>query len=163
MCGTYAQPAWGDVVKGVQGTDERRAQLEAWMDDRRNDRRLRWAEVARRAGMTVENLLRIRKGRISISWEAASGIEDALQWEQGSVEAAVTEGRAPTPKAASGPQPPPSLWTAEMETKFRLLKDILKSQGLEMTEQNFLTMLDQGRIELRTRQNPDPVSADDRG
>lgn len=65
----------------------------------------------------------------------------------------------PEPRSA----PTGRVWTAEMDTKFRLLKDILKSQGLEMTEQNFLTMLDQGRIELRARQNPNPVSADDRG
>lgn len=171
MCYACAVLEGTSSVEAIQGTAERREQLGKWMETRRRDLRVKWTQVAPRAGMSVQNLLRIRKGQISITWDAATGIDDALRWERGSVEAAVTEGRAPTLKAVMDPPPDieqgppsrPSLWTAEMETKFRLLKDILKSQGLEMTEQNFLTMLDQGRIGLRTRQTSEPISADDRG
>jgi transcriptional regulator with XRE-family HTH domain len=57
--------------------------------DQLNKRRLqlgiRWVEVARRAGMTPQNLSRIRRGEISLTRDAAAGIERALQFAEGSV------------------------------------------------------------------------------
>lgn len=90
-------------MKGVQGTDESRAQLHKWMDERRDTLRLSWAEIARAMNMTEENLLRIRKGQIGISRKAEKGIEDALQWERGSVTAAVERGVPPAPLASDEP------------------------------------------------------------
>ena len=83
-------------MDGTQGDTQTRDALTQLMDDRRLELQLRWAEVARRAGMAVQNLGRIRRGSISISWEAAQGIEDALRWERGSVDA-VLRGDLPTP------------------------------------------------------------------
>lgn len=107
-------------MEGIQGTPEARERLDAWMDGRRRELRIMWAEVARRAGMSPQNLLRIRKGQISISWDAAAGIESALRWVAGSVEAAVLRGVAPTeitdggptaPAAARPHDPEPATWS----------------------------------------------------
>lgn len=96
-------------MEGMQGTPETRSALDQLMNDSRQRLHVRWAEVARRANMTVQNLGRIRRGTISISWEAAQGIEAALQWERGSVEA-VLNGGTPTllPVQASDNQPAPA-------------------------------------------------------
>lgn len=90
-------------MEGLQGTEANRALLDEWMEERRLELRLRWGQVARRADMSTQNLLRIRKGQIGISWEAADGIEEALQWKRGSVEAAVLRGVKPTVMAAEDP------------------------------------------------------------
>lgn len=97
-------------MEGMQGTPEARDALNQQMNARRQLLQMRWAEVARRADMTVQNLGRIRRGTISISWEAAQGIEDALQWERGSVEAVLNGGIA-TPlliNASVGRREPPA-------------------------------------------------------
>lgn len=82
-------------MKGVQGTTEAREQLHRWMDEDRERLRITWADLARHMKMTEENLLRIRKGRISISLKAAKKIEEALQWPPAAVEAAVLRGVRP--------------------------------------------------------------------
>lgn len=84
-------------MEGIEGTPERREWLDSLISDRRRALRIKWTEVARRAGMSVQNLLRIRKGQVRITWDAADGIDDAMQWPRGSVEAAVLEGRRPIP------------------------------------------------------------------
>lgn len=146
-------------MEDAEEPDKQRLDLNQVMDRRRRELRRTWAEIARGAGMTVENLLRIRKGQISISWRAADGIEDAMQWERGSVEAAVTHGIPPTVKADVRPtrdEPPQSravAWTAEMEAFYQILKAKLNSEGLEMNEANVLSSIDQLRIELTRRVN----------
>lgn len=85
-------------METLQGTAASRVRLDKWMDERRKELRLRWSKVAQIAGMSTPNLLRIRKGQIGISWDAADGIEDALLWERGSVEAAVLRGEKPVPR-----------------------------------------------------------------
>lgn len=142
-------------MKGIEGSDERRAFLDQHMEERRQELRLRWSQVARLAGMRQENLLRIRKNRISISWEAADGIERALQWESGSVEAAVLHGEVPRPvahpelnaqrKAAEYP----SGWTSEEEVdyqdKYPKWNPLLGTQDMEFTRHAYRIMRDEFR------------------
>lgn len=79
---------------------DNRQRLDTWMNERRRELRIRtWNQVADRAGMTSENLRKIRRGEISISENAADGIEDALQWERGAVDAAAQNGVEPRPRA----------------------------------------------------------------
>lgn len=142
-------------MKGVQGTDESRAQLHRWMDERREELRLSWAEIARDMGMTEENLLRIRKGRVGISMKAERGIEDALGWERGSVEAAATRGVKPSPErvaAAAAASPRPVVWTREKEALFREVVRTLAEVGLEPTEETFQAMQDQYDRRMRQRE-----------
>ena len=63
-------------------------------------RPLQWKEVAKRAGMSEQNLLRIRNGEISLTPEAIAGIEIALRWDVGSVKA-ILAGGEPTLLSAS--------------------------------------------------------------
>ena len=92
----------------IQGSPADRDQLDQWMNARRLALRMKWTEVAQKADMTPQNLLRIRQGTIGITWDAADGIERALRWERGSVESAVLEGHEPIalpPSPTSGTAP----------------------------------------------------------
>jgi transcriptional regulator with XRE-family HTH domain len=72
-----------------------RARLAELMDSRRRDLRLTWDEVAARAGIHRETLRQIRIGKGDIRPLSATGIEDALQWEHGSIDG-ILEGGEPT-------------------------------------------------------------------
>jgi hypothetical protein len=124
------------------------------MNERRLELRLKWVEVARRAKMSPQNLVRVRKGLISISWDAADGIENALLWERGSVEAAVLEGRRPAardaagrntePVSVSGParereEAPPG-WTDEDERLWLIARGMLHSLQAELTRRRWWVM-----------------------
>jgi hypothetical protein len=71
------------------------------MNDRRVALGLQWVDVARRAvtargnPMSVQNLLRIRKGDVDVTDMAADQIERALEWAPGSV-AKTLKGGEPT-------------------------------------------------------------------
>ena len=65
--------------------DTDRAQLDTTLNQRRLQLGLRWVAVARRAGMTPQNLNRIRNGEISLSENAAAGIERALEYVAGTL------------------------------------------------------------------------------
>jgi transcriptional regulator with XRE-family HTH domain len=65
------------------------------MDQRRRDLRLTWDQVASQAGIHRETLRQIRIGKGDIRPLSATGIEDALQWEHGSIDN-ILAGREPT-------------------------------------------------------------------
>ncbi len=113
---------------------ERRRQLAAHMNERRRQLRINWNEVARRAGMTVENLRRIRRGTISVSENAAVQIDAALGWEPGSVESFLAGGVEPQPKAESAKRLRRVNWTPEKEAVFRRIEAFLAAEGVDMEE-----------------------------
>lgn len=91
--------SWGNVLHyvlsrstmlpnpvGGMMDDTARAHLAEAMRQHRKRLRLSWGEVARRSGMTRQNLLRIRKNEIAISDLSATGIEQALGWPEGAVD-----------------------------------------------------------------------------
>lgn len=84
-----------------------RKRLADVMNQRRRQLRMQWIDVAERAGMGVQNLLRIRTGQIGISEKAADGIDDALGWEPGSVEKILNGGK-PTPLGGNTAEGKPS-------------------------------------------------------
>lgn len=129
-------------METLQGSKDRRAELDDRMDRRRKHLRLTWAQVAERAGMVTPNLLRIRKNKIGISWEAADGINDALRWTRGSVEAFVTDGIEPTPIEDGDLESPPRpvMWTPQKEADFRRIQALLAVYDLEMNEDDFERM-----------------------
>lgn len=156
----------------LQGTATRRAQLDQWMDESRKALRLRWSQVAELAGMTTPNLLRIRKGKIGITWDAADGIENALQWERGSVEAAILEGRRPVAAAPPDLALEPSgsaadvdltfkMWPLDDQVKYDYLTKKLAELGLKLTPRLYLIMKDQAEIEY-AREKRESFSGDDR-
>lgn len=77
---------------------EARQRLDEAFKAQRIELRLRWVELADRARMTVTNLSFIRNGKIAITDLAAANLEDAFEWERGSI-AAVLAGGEPTLKA----------------------------------------------------------------
>jgi hypothetical protein len=108
------------------------------MNERRRQLRIRqWVQVAQRAGMSDENLRKIRRGEISISENAADGIEEALQWRRGSVEAAVVYGRKPepietAPADAATPDVPPEV-AEETDRMSQAIRTIFDLRGVEYT------------------------------
>lgn len=70
-----------------------RQRLTDHMIEQATELRLSWREVARRAGMTEQNLRRVRVGDISVTENAAEGIENALSWQPGSVRAILSGGK----------------------------------------------------------------------
>lgn len=146
-------------MESTEGTKERRAQLDRLMDERRKELRIKWVEVARRADMSPQHLIRIRKGRVAISWEAADGINDALRWTRGSVEAFVTDGIEPTSvDEEPSPQPTrPVIWTPQKEADFRKIQALLAVYDLDMTEDDFERMekrrMEKRRMEKQRLQN----------
>jgi hypothetical protein len=129
-------------MENLQGSPAARAQLNEWMNERRQQLRLRWSQVAELAGMGTPNLLRIRKGQISISWDAADGIEDALEWERGSVRAAVDLGQKPQPRDAVTRTGPGAL-TDEEQQRFLMARDFMRTQGRELTVRMWQSMRDE--------------------
>lgn len=72
--------------------DDARRQLSAEMNAARLRLGIKWTDVAMRARMSVQNLLRIRKGEIAVTEDAAYGLERALDWRHGSIEAILAGG-----------------------------------------------------------------------
>lgn len=72
------------------------------MDERRQALGMTWAEVAREAGITVETLRAIRRGKNEPSDLTKRGLDRALRWRPGGT-ASILAGREPHPIDA----PPP--------------------------------------------------------
>lgn len=79
----------------TEGAEDAAIDLNAAMDARRTKLHVTWTELARRAGMSPQNLLRIRNREINVSWEAADGIDDALLWKRGQGIQALLDGKQP--------------------------------------------------------------------
>jgi len=77
------------------------------MDERRQALGKTWAQVAREADITIETLRAIRRGKNEPSDLTKRGLDNALQWQAGSVQR-VLSGQQPRPTGSL-----PSL-TAEM-------------------------------------------------
>ena|ERR1035438_3703222 len=75
------------------------------MDERRRELRLRWKDVATLAGITYEGIRAVRIGSGGIRALTEEGIEDALQWEHGSIRS-VQDGGDPVPRAPAVTLPP---------------------------------------------------------
>lgn len=84
----------------MEQTSSPRQRLAACMDTRREDLRLTWAEVAKKAGVSRETLRQIRNGEGEIRPLTRRGIEDALGWAPGSI-TAILAGGEPTLAGAS--------------------------------------------------------------
>ncbi|WP_242890120.1 hypothetical protein [Actinomadura litoris] len=74
-----------------------RARLDQLMDTRRAELRLRWKDVAARAGLTTEGLRNVRGGRGEIRSLTKRGIEEALGWTSGSIDSILGGGEPTVP------------------------------------------------------------------
>lgn len=73
--------------------------LEAAMESRRVELRMSWRDVSREAGLSYEGLRAIRRGDRNPNAVSKRGIEDALRWSPGSIDA-ILDGSDPTPADA---------------------------------------------------------------
>ena len=80
-----------------------RERLARLMAERRTQLRMTWNAVADKAGLTKEGLRGIRQGQGIIQPASKEGIEDALRWERGSLDA-ILEGRDPVSRAEFTPK-----------------------------------------------------------
>jgi transcriptional regulator with XRE-family HTH domain len=78
------------------GDPDARARLADLMDQRRRDLRLTWDQVASRAGIHRETLRQIRAGTGALRPLSATGIEDALEWDRGSIDTLLADGETTT-------------------------------------------------------------------
>lgn len=80
--------------------------LDRFMNDRRlqlpkiGGKTVKWFQVAERAGITVTTLTALRKGQNVPTEDTKRGIEDALLWAAGSIDA-IMDGGEPTPARPS--------------------------------------------------------------
>lgn len=78
--------------------------LEAAMESRRVELRMSWRDVSREAGLSYEGLRAIRRGDRNPNAVTKRGIEVALRWAPGSVDA-ILDGGEPTLTDTSAPTP----------------------------------------------------------
>jgi transcriptional regulator with XRE-family HTH domain len=71
--------------------------LDLAMTKRSLDVKKRWVQIAKEAGVSTAALGAIRRGEYRPSPHTARGIEDALEWEPGSIDAILAGGQ-PKPK-----------------------------------------------------------------
>lgn len=85
--------------------DPNRNRLSDAMEHRRIELRMAWQDVAKAAGLSVAGIGAIRRGERDPLPLTRRKLEDALQWQPGSIEAVLTGGD-PTP-LGNGDSPEP--------------------------------------------------------
>jgi hypothetical protein len=85
--------------------DPHRERLKIAIEARAIELRLKLNKVAQRAGMSAGNFLRIRAGEVALTPFAIATIEQALEWEPGSIQA-ILDGGEPTPRSSPSDLPP---------------------------------------------------------
>lgn len=148
--------------------DDTRKRLDEAMDRRRLELRIRWVEVARRAGMSVTNLNLIRKGKIAITDLAAANLEDALELEGGSIRAVLDDPEAELrpragaarPQGSKRKRPPLDPLTSTPEEIAEFLEEVRQKQGDDVFFELFqatlkVNMRERERTERRTHDRTD--------
>lgn len=102
MVRSGSQPTKGPAMP--RDTAER-TRLADEMDRRRIALSLRWEHIAEKARISTTHLRKFRRGDAGASDVVLAALEDALQWERGSI-AAILDGGQPTPAAESSHRDP---------------------------------------------------------
>lgn len=79
--------------------------LNAAMEERRVQLRMSWRDITRAAEMSYEGLRAIRKGERHPTAVTKARLEDALQWQAGSIDTLLSGGE-PIPLEIQPPHPP---------------------------------------------------------
>jgi|GEM_PF-6827586 len=117
----------------MQPDRETPGRLGAAMEQRRLELRLRWNQVAERAGMSVAHLSRIRKGEAPPSPLAAASIETALQWPAGTVRDILRESGDDLESASPSAAPTaPVEQPAELTPRETVMDDIMAAAWKEI-------------------------------
>lgn len=101
-----------------------RRDLAEEMNRRRAQLRLTWDQVSVRAGVSIATLRRLRNGDDPVSLDTMIGIDGALEWEPGYVEARLNGRRPPTRTKADGrDQQPADRERQQLIREMRELRD----------------------------------------
>lgn len=99
-CGMVRSKPQHGEGRPMAGDAAERTRLAAEMDRRRIALGLRWEHIADKARISTTHLRKYRRGDAGASDVVIAGLEDALQWQRGSI-AAILQGGQPTPTADS--------------------------------------------------------------
>jgi hypothetical protein len=88
-------------------SQEARERLTRAIEDRRDFLRIKWQDIAQRAVFSIATLGRVRRGEGELTADTKSGLEDALEWERGSVDA-ILAGGEPIPRQPAQPSQSPA-------------------------------------------------------
>ena len=114
------------------------------MEDRRAQLGLFWRDVAETAGLTTEGLRGMREGSKDIRPTTKTGVERALRWAYGSIEA-VLSGGDPTPLADEPKTPARKLSYQEIEIReIRRIAEELVERTRRLEEDRAQPDADQG-------------------
>ncbi|MEV8245001.1 helix-turn-helix transcriptional regulator [Streptomyces rochei] len=120
--------------------------LDAAMNERRLQLRMNWQQVAETAGISYTALRAIRRGDYRPTELTSHRLDDALQWEPGSVQA-VMRGEPPRSRedrAGSPPTPatsPTPALSPDQETVRRVVRATARELGLKPDELDELMIL----------------------
>lgn len=131
--------------------------LDEAMKARRLQLRMNWRQLAEAAGISYEALRAIRRGDYRPAELTAQGLDDALQWQSGSVYK-VLDGGQPTPLGAAASAPvhtgrPASALERELAFAARVMAAAVKESGLSPDEADEAWRLAKERI-VRTHVPP---------
>lgn len=94
-----------------------RAALAAAMETRRADLRIKWQDVARRADISIATLGRVRRGEGDLTTDTKYGLEDALRWTRGSIDAVLAGGTPTARESNPAPAAARHEWSADERRK----------------------------------------------
>jgi transcriptional regulator with XRE-family HTH domain len=93
------------------------------MNRRRAQLRLTWDQVAARAGISIATLRRLRNGDDPVSLDTMIGIDSALEWAPGYVEARLKGARPPSGTKSPEVGQPPEKERQRLIREMRELRD----------------------------------------
>lgn len=94
-----------------------RAALAAAMETRRAELRIKWQDVARRADISIATLGRVRRDEGDLTTDTKYGLEEALRWTRGSIDAVLAGGAPTARESVLAPAPARHEWSAEERRK----------------------------------------------
>lgn len=109
--------------------DPGRKHLATAMNRRRASLHTTWDEVARRGGISVATLRRVRNGNDPITIDTVIAIERGLNWDEGHVDAILTGAPTPPTSAPIPPAPPgidPKRWKSWDDTGRQVVLDAIR-------------------------------------
>ena len=126
------------------------------MDEQRNELGLLWEDVAELSGLSRQTLFDIRKGHVDyhrMRSRTRRKIEQAFQWERGSIEEFVLTGKRPVSvlvddeeeSRVPGAEPAIADLSEADRVRFQMARDFMRTQGRELTVRGWLTMGDEYR------------------
>ena len=138
--------------------------LRWWMDERRGELGLTWQQAADRAGVSTETLYRAAEGR-AMRTTTRKGLERALRWQPGSVDA-ILRGAGPEPLPAENVA---GRLDADAAVLTEQIRELLSQQGLRLTERRMRKVLEhidialelERRAEASRRVAETPITPDD--